>query len=218
MELRRVAWSWETALARLVEREPALGAATQRSCRPIAAERGGDGRLRLVIGCWWPADLATLSSPLGQSRLDDALSEFLDDPLRALVVAWPGGMAPAQAEPEPEEITPPDLLQGLPLEARERARACESALERLLFACAWRRGLRLLPQHKVLNYRLDFALPAARLGAEVIGWDGPRQVARWEREQHLDSESWRVFYFSGAEVHRDVERCVGELRGAARMG
>jgi very-short-patch-repair endonuclease len=216
MELKRVAWSWETALARLLARDSTLGKATRRSCRPIAAERAPDGRLLLVIGCWWPPDLAALGTPLGGQRLDDALSEFLDDQLRTLLVPWPGGMAPPQPGAEPEEVDPPDLLHGLPPEARETARVCESALERLLYACAWTRGLRLSPQHKVLNYRLDFALPRARLAAEVIGWEGPQKVARWEREQHLDAESWRVFYFSGAEVHRQVNRCVDALLAAAR--
>ena len=67
-----------------------------------------------------------------------------------------------------------------------------------------------------MNYRLDFALPRERVGVEIIGWDGPRpgRTARWEREQELGAESWRILYFSGADVHRDVERCVSALVGA----
>lgn len=218
MELRRVVWSWETALLRLVEREPGLGRATRRSCRPIAAERRADGRLTLVLGSWWPPDLTDLRLPASVSRLDAALSEFLDDQVRTALVPWPGGMAPPRPGPDPDEVDPPDVLAGLPPEAREAARACESALQRLLFARAWARGLRLTCQYPALNYRLDFALPQARLGAEVIGWDGPRlgRTARWEREQQLGAESWRILYFSGAEVHRDAERCVGELEVATR--
>jgi very-short-patch-repair endonuclease len=146
------------------------------------------------------------------------LSEFLDDQVRTTIVAWPGGMAPPEPGPEPDEVPPPDLLAGLPLEAREQASACESALQRLFFAQAWREGLRLACQHPVLNYRLDFALPQERLGAEVIGWHGPRpgRTARWEREQQLGADAWRIFYFPGAVVHRDVERCVDELVTAAR--
>jgi len=213
VELRRVIWSWETAILRLLEREPSLGRAARRSCRPIAAERKDDGRLTLVIACWWPPDLADLHSPASISRLDADLSEFLDDQVRTRVVPWPGGMAPPRPGPDPEEVPPPDVLAGLPLEAHEAARVCESALQRLLFARAWARGLRLVCQYPALNYRLDFALPQARVGAEVIGWDGPRpgRTDRWEREQQLGAESWRILYFAGQEVHRDVERCVDQL-------
>jgi very-short-patch-repair endonuclease len=220
VELRRVIWSWETALVRLLEREAPLGRATRRSCRPIAAERRADGRLTLVLGCWWPPDLNELRQPSNLPRLDAALSEFLDDQVTTTLAPWPGGMAPPQPEPEPDEVEPPDVLAGLPPEAREAARPCESALERLLFARAWARGLRLVCQYPALNYRLDFALPRARVGAEVIGWEGPRpgRTARWEREQQLGAEAWRVLYFSGAEVHREVERCVDELLAAQATG
>jgi very-short-patch-repair endonuclease len=220
MELRRVIWTWETALLRLVEREPPLGRAARRSCRPIAAERKDDGRLTLVLGCWWPPDLNNLGQPAGLSRLDAGLSEFLDDQVRTILAPWPGGMAPPRPEPEPDEVEPPDVLAGLPPDAREAALPCESALQRLLFARAWVRGLRLVCQYPALNYRLDFALPRDRLGAEVIGWEGPRpgHTARWEREQQLGAESWRIFYFSGQEVHRRVDGCVDQLAAFARTG
>lgn len=212
MELRRVIWAWETALARLVEREPGLGRATRRSCRPIAAERRDDGRLTLALGCWWPPDLELLRQPVSQAHLEAALSEFLDDQVRPVLAAWPGGMAPPQAI-EPDEVDPPDVLGEVSPDARAAARACESALERLFFAHAWRRGLRLVPQYPALNYRIDFALPRERVGAEIIGWDGPRpgRTDRWEREQHLGAEAWQILYFSGAEVHRAPGRCVDGL-------
>jgi very-short-patch-repair endonuclease len=216
MELRRVVWSWETALLRLMQQEPVLGRATRRSCRPIAAERRPDGRLTLVLGSWWPPDLHALHQPANLNRLDSALSEFLDDQVRTTLVAWPGGMAAPQPDPEPEEVDPPDILAGLPPEAREAARPCESALQRLLFAHAWRSGVEMTCQYPALNYRIDFALPRDRIGAEVIGWEGPNpgRTARWEREQQLGAEAWRVLYFPGLVVHRAVERCVGELLAA----
>ena len=220
VELRQVVWSWETAIVRLLAGESELGPLLRRSCRPIAAERREDGRLTLAIGCWWPPDLNELREAAETTRLDSALSEVLDDQVRATIVPWPGGMAPPRPGPEPDEVPPPDLLSGLPPEAREAARACESALQRSLFAQAWRRGLRLVCQYPTLNYRLDFALPQARVAAEVVGWDGPRanRTARWEREQQLGAESWRVLYFSGLEVHRQVDRCVDAIAAAAGRG
>jgi hypothetical protein len=113
VELRRVIWSWETALLRLLEREPALGRAVRRSCRPIAAERRDDGRLTLALGCWWPPDLETLGQPVHRSHLEAVLSEFLDDQVRPSLAAWPGGMAPPSPGPDPDEVAPPDVLAGL---------------------------------------------------------------------------------------------------------
>jgi very-short-patch-repair endonuclease len=216
VELRRVVWAWETVLVRLLERDRVLGWATRRSCRAVAAERRDDGRMTLALGCWWPPDLELLRQPATHPRLEAALSEFLDDQVRLAVVPWPGGMAPPAPGPEPDEVEPPDLLTGLPDEARDLASACESALERLFFNRAWQRGLRLSPQYPVLNYRLDFALPRERVGAEIIGWDGPRpgHTARWERDQQLGAEAWHILYFSGAEVHKDVERCLDEVERA----
>jgi very-short-patch-repair endonuclease len=216
MELRRIFWAWETMLARLMERDPALGQAVRRSCRPIAAERRDDGRLTLVLGCWWPPDFGELRLPATLNQLDAALSEFFDDQVRTVVESWPGGMAPPSPGPEPDEVRPPDVMLGLPRAAREAAQACESSLQRLFFASAWRQGLRLVCQHRVLNFRLDFAQPRARLGAEIIGWEGPRpgRTARWERQQQLGADAWRILYFTGAEVHHDVERCVKALVAA----
>jgi very-short-patch-repair endonuclease len=152
----------------------------------------------------------------GAHRLEAALSEYLGDQVNAVVVPWPGGMAPPAPDPEPTEVPAPDVLQGLPRAAREAAATCESALQRLLFARAWARGLRLVCQYPVLNFRLDFAVPSARVAAEVVGWLGPRpdRTARWEREQDLGSESWRVLYFSGEQVHREAERCVERIEAA----
>jgi very-short-patch-repair endonuclease len=175
-----------------------------------------DGRLTLVLGCWWPPDLAELREPVAVSRLDAALSEFLDDQLHTILVPWPGGVA-APSEPEPEEVEPPDVLAGLPLEVRQQAAACESALERLFFARAWTSGLRLACQYPVLSYRLDLALAKVRVGAEIVGWLGPHpgRMARWEREQQLGAESWRVLYFAGREVHHNVDKCVAQIIEAA---
>jgi very-short-patch-repair endonuclease len=200
----------------MVERDSALGQSARRSCRPIAAERGDDGRLLLVLGCWWPPDHTALTLPATVGRLEALLSEFLDDQVRAIVATWPGGMAPPRPGPEPDEVEPPDLLANLPLEAREAARLCESALQRLFFARAWSRGIRLVCQYQALHYRVDFALPRERIAAEVVGWHGPRfgRAPRWERQQQLGAESWQVLYFSGHDVHRDVERCVEGLLAA----
>jgi very-short-patch-repair endonuclease len=217
LELRRVVWEWDAALARLRAEQADLAAALERSCRPIAAERRPEGQLRLVLGCWWEPDLARLRQPAAEPRLDSALSSVLADQCRVLVVEWPGGCTTADT---PAAAGAPDLLAGLPEDARREASGCESALQRHFFAEAFRQGLRPLCQHKVLDFRLDFAFPGQRVAAEVEGWQPPASVRgrmwRGEREQQLGSSGWRLLRFWGEEVLNDVSGCVGELRDALR--
>ena len=209
MELRRIIWAWDTVVLRLSAREPSLGRPLRRSCRPIAAERHADGRLLVALGCWSPPDLAALEDEAARERLDAALGPMLEDDIATLVVPWPGGMLAPDGASEVEDLSAPELLAGVPQAAREDAQACESALQRLFYARAYRRGLRLQCQYVVGHYRLDFALPRFRVAAEVAGWEarhGPR-----EREHQLGADRWRVLWFAGQEVHADVERCVSEL-------
>ena len=183
MELPRIIWAWDTVVLRLHADEPALGRPLRRSCRPIAAERHVDGRLAVVLGCWWPPDLAYLADPDVRERLDAALGPMLEDQLATAVVPWPSGMVPAEAANGADDLPAPDLLVGVPEAARLEAASCESALQRWFYARAYARGLRLQCQYVVEHYRLDFALPRFRIAAEVAGWEarhGPR-----EREQQL---------------------------------
>ena len=208
MELRRIVWAWDTVVLRLAAAEPALGRPLRHSCRPIAAERHIDGKLAVVLGCWWPADLAYFEDPAAREQLDAALSPMLEDDIASHVVAWPAGMA-ARADGDADDLPAPPVLEGVPPAAREPAERCESALQRWFYARAYARGLRLDTQHVVDHYRLDFALPRYRVAAEVAGWES-RHAPR-EREQQLGLHRWRVLWFAGQEVHADVDRCVGAL-------
>ncbi len=208
MELRQIVWAWETMLARLQHDAPELGRPLGRSVRPLAAERQLDGRLLLVLGCWWPPDLVALREPLVRERLAEVLGAMLEDQLVCELVSWPAGMARA-AGPEPETVPAPDLLAHLPDALRQEAARCESPLQRWFYARACRRGLRLQCQYVIGHLRLDFALPRFRVAVEVGGWEarrGPR-----EREEQLGAERWRLIWFSGREVHADADRCVSEL-------
>lgn len=208
MELRQVVWAWETLVARLQAAQPALGRPLGRSVRPLAAERQLDGRLRLVLGCWWAPDLAALGEPLARERLAEALGAMLEDQLVCELVRWPAGLAPLAA-PDPDTVPAPDLLAHLPAPLRREAARCESPLQRWFYARACLRGLRLHCQYVIGHLRLDFALPRARLAVEVAGWEaarGPR-----EREEQLGAARWRLLWFSGREVHADADRCVAAL-------
>lgn len=202
-------WSWEGALARLQSSEPELASPLLRSCRPLAAERLADGGLQLVLGCWWPPDLRELQDGFTLQRLESALSAALEDPVRLELAAWPE-LERLGNQPEPAP-NPPDLLAGLPIGARQEAQSCESALQRLFFAHAWRRSIKLTCQLQVLIYRLDFALPSAHVGAEILGWRPHGRTGSWDRVRELGSSGWRVLWFPGREVLGAVERCVDDL-------
>ncbi|MBI4321119.1 MAG: DUF559 domain-containing protein [Chloroflexi bacterium] len=221
MELQRIIWSWETITQRLVDAEPGIGRALFRSCRPIAAQRYRDGRLLVVLGCWWPEDQTFLGREPHQSRLNNALGRMLGERVVTKMARWPGGTAPAlAAEGEWEQIPAPDVLRGVPEEEREEAAKCDSAIQRLFFARAYAAGLRLRCQFPQLHYRLDFAIPEKRTGADVMGWDwraaGSRFEERAERQEQLEQHGWKIVLFSGSQVLADVDACVASLATASQ--
>ncbi|MCC7104322.1 MAG: hypothetical protein IT307_04200 [Chloroflexi bacterium] len=217
MELRRVVWDWSTVEQRLLQSNPELGWPIRRSCRPIAAERHLDGKLTLVLGCWLRADQEVLEQPRNAAQLERSLSQYLDDPTTPVLLPWPGGQLNDPGLVELEDLTPPDILIGLPREARLEAAACESAIERSVFAHAWRAGLRLRCQFQALSFRIDLAQPAARVGLEILGWEGPRgRTDRWERFQELGSERWRIVSVSGRAAYESPVGCVEDLVRASR--
>lgn len=215
LELQRIVWSWDSLVDRLRDRESSFHLALRRSCRPLEAERSADGTLMLVLGCWWPADLAALSSAAPRGDLGRVLGKMLEDRINVVLVSWPGGMA-TKTDGDQEYVAP-DLLSGIPADAREEAALCESPVQRYFYAAAYRRGLRPRCQHVVLTYRLDFAFPERHVAAEVSGWNWHR-LGRGagmppERGDQLGVESWRVRWFSGGEVVADVGRCLDQLEG-----
>ncbi|MBI2954489.1 MAG: DUF559 domain-containing protein [Chloroflexi bacterium] len=221
MELQHIIWSWDTLVQRLVENQPDIGRSVYRSCRPIAAQRYRDGRLLLVLGCWWAADMENLRPEVSLARLSDALGSMLSERVSTLITRWPGGIAHAlPSGAEEEQIPAPDVLQGLPEKAREEASRCESAIQRLFYARAYASGLRLRCQFPVLNYRLDFALPERRTGAEVLGWElrsrHPGAAERRDREEQLEHNGWQILMFSGSQVLSDVDGCVSKLARLAQ--
>lgn len=213
MELRRIVWYWDSLVGRLQDSEPDLHQALRRSCQPLEAERHRGGLLTLALGCWWRPDLTYLGRQTQQARLNRALGRMLEERLQTALVAWPGGMAEGPASEE--TVAAPDLLSGLPPEAREEAARCESPIQRYFYAQAYRRGLRPRCQYVLLRYCLDFAFLEQRVAAEVVGWEWHRQgrgagIPR-EREEQIGVENWRLRWFSGGEVLADVGSCLDEI-------
>jgi len=70
----------------------------------------------------------------------------------------------------------------------------------------------LVAQHPAGRYRLDFALPAHRIGIELDGHathSSTAAIARdRQRQRALEARGWHVIRFGGAEVHRDADGCV----------
>jgi very-short-patch-repair endonuclease len=76
----------------------------------------------------------------------------------------------------------------------------------------------LVAQHKAGRYRLDFALPAQRIGIELDGFASHSSTADItrdrQRQRELEADGWRIIRFGGAEVYQDAAGCV---RQAARL-
>jgi len=73
-------------------------------------------------------------------------------------------------------------------------------------------------QMKVAKFRLDFALihGTRRVAVECDGHDfhekTKEQAARdKKRDRELTADGWRVLRFTGSEIHRDADRCAGEV-------
>jgi very-short-patch-repair endonuclease len=70
----------------------------------------------------------------------------------------------------------------------------------------------LTPQHPVGRYRLDFALPAQKIGLEIDGlaYHGGQKefVADRQRQRDLELEGWRILRFAAQEVMVNADDCV----------
>ncbi|MCL5960702.1 MAG: DUF559 domain-containing protein [Chloroflexi bacterium] len=223
MELQHVIWSWESVTQRLLNTQPDLGLPLFRSCRPIAAQRYRDGRLLVVLGCWWAADQEHLGREPNRTRLSGAVGSMLSEQVITTIVRWPGGLVQeAVGLAEGEQIPAPDVLKGVPLEDRDEASKCESAIQRLFFARSYAKGLRLRCQHPILTYRIDFALPERRVGADIMGWDGRTgpsgKTERRERQEHLEMQGWKILLFSGSQVLSNADKCVADLANLSQGG
>jgi very-short-patch-repair endonuclease len=236
MELQRFVWNWELALRRLRDHDPVASYALQSACRPVATDRRKDGRLLLVLGCWYPFHRDLLASDQQRSRLTEKFNQYFGDRIDVMFVDWPGGVVADDDEayqrsrsriehalqrgahngaelPDATE-NPPPVVTSTSEEALAEAATCESAIHRLFFDRALKRGVLLQCQFQVVHYRLDFAVSQFRVGADIVGWDrrlGPRERrldSGRERDQGLTSEGWTVLTFSGSEVLEDPEGCV----------
>lgn len=109
-----------------------------------------------------------------------------------------------------------------------RGALCESPIE-LAF---WRQAIKDpdFARHLQLNhvvrregggsYRIDFAIPDMMLGIELDGYDYHSSKEQFtkdrQRQRELEGLGWRIMRFSGSEVHKDVARCVAEVRATWR--
>lgn len=72
----------------------------------------------------------------------------------------------------------------------------------------------LKPQHPVFDgkYRIDFALPAKKIGIELDGyaWHSDRKTFTKDRarQRELEADGWRLIRFSGSEITNDPAGCV----------
>lgn len=100
---------------------------------------------------------------------------------------------------------------------------CQSPIEQQMMASFISHGMAsaIHQQVPIGTYRVDFTLMSA--GAFiVVECDGhefhektKEQVERDnKRDRYLQQEGWRVFRFSGSEIHNDADKCVDEVLNA----
>lgn len=73
------------------------------------------------------------------------------------------------------------------------------------------------------KYRLDIAVPSARLAIEVDGWEwhgkhkGDFQRDR-ERQNLLTLNGWRILRFTAGKIRKDASGCLALIERAVRQG
>jgi len=70
-------------------------------------------------------------------------------------------------------------------------------------------------EYVIERYRVDFAIPSARLIVECDGFDyhsTPAQLAAdYRRTRRLYLLGWDLIRFTGAEISRDAKKCALEI-------
>jgi very-short-patch-repair endonuclease len=78
-------------------------------------------------------------------------------------------------------------------------------------------GIETVPQHPLAGYKLDLAVPNARLDIEVDGREfhldqfGNRQSSDVWRDMTIESLGWKVLRFWVYELREDTEACVRQV-------
>lgn len=105
------------------------------------------------------------------------------------------------------DAIPADLAEQLESEAERRFWSAYTRLQP-------RELVGLVPQHSVLRYRVDFAIPRRKIAIEVDGykWHSGKEVfvRDRDRERELEEAGWRVVRFAGKRACEEPDRCVHE--------
>lgn len=112
--------------------------------------------------------------------------------------------------------SPADMAAALrKLDVQAEPSSSESPIEESFWQAARDRIAGLLPQFRVLGYRVDFAIPERRLVIELDGHEFhatvEQRTADAKRGRRLLAAGWRVVRFTGTEIRRGVHRCVDEV-------
>lgn len=136
-----------------------------------------------------------------------------------LLESWDGPVARRR------ERTPWDWCEPDPPEPLLPLPASASPIEKLFWGAHCRLALPALHglvfQHRVLRYKLDFALPESRIGIELDGFRNHSKTADIARDcmrqRAIEAEGWRIIRFGGSEIYHDAGRYVREAATRVRQ-
>lgn len=109
-------------------------------------------------------------------------------------------------------------MKGIAVEAdpfTKEYKKTESPIERRLFKTLWNLNYPVVCQYSFGPYRLDMALPGAKIAIEADGkeWHSkPHQKAHdRKRDAFLKSHGWQTLRFSGSQINGDISWVVKRI-------
>lgn len=92
---------------------------------------------------------------------------------------------------------------------------CQSYIEANLYTAAEKKGIILIPQYEIGNFRADFLIAGTSIVIECDGYDAHKTKEQirsdYARERSMIAQGYTVIRFSGTEINEDPDACCDEI-------
>ncbi|MHA1252230.1 MAG: endonuclease domain-containing protein [Candidatus Helarchaeota archaeon] len=121
-----------------------------------------------------------------------------------------------QPRPTPKQIIKKDTIYHSRLQSKYPeydfySLASDSPIEDIFLQAAEDKIPGLVQQKQIGRYRVDFAIPDAKVIIECDGDYWHDSDKDYIRDEYLFEKGWEVIRFSGTEIYRDVKSCVEKV-------